>query len=696
MKQFYLFGAALLLVVYFCSAPSVLAQSLPAGAETDNSFNDRMNYIFSPLEKNRVPYGLLQDYAMEFTSIENFNGTAALTDSNVVDYAAYWDIYQTLFTSRIHSNAGSWQHPVLLDSLWLQERTPGRLALAGLCVGYARFKPDAASNNQVSVSNDQIYDQYISGNWIDPYNTDIAFALTPAVDSYNGRRFEVILPSSTWTSNQSISSIQFDPNDGSGYRTLSLNQPSLVHYADTGVKTWTYQVNLSDGRILYSHSRIHIDFAVDPADDQVQSQFSTFSLPSGPQAITASESFDGKTAQGFITIRYANPNDPQLRRPLIVAEGFDPGHIIKPEEKYGVNNVSQFLKEIRVLDLNVLKEIILTNPQYDLIYVDWKKGTDNIFRNAKLLKEVIRLVNQNKVMVNGVKEPNVIIGQSMGGLITRIALKEMENANENHETRLFISHDAPHQGANVPLAYQHMGRHARNIYISTGPVALGVEVIQLIRGSVSPLLALSLANQPASRQMLVNYINDFGNLNNSVHDNFQQQLQNIGYPQTRNVSLSNGSECAQSQDLQPGGSLVSILGKISTRFLGDLAFTAVSHFASKLLPRSRIFRLGTLPGKNTFQAEVQLNATANGGSNRVYYMDIRYTKKIFYLINIDVVLMSKTKYAPSGLLPHDSYPGGTITLPDFQLNTSYQNWFYKYSIAASNNPTFMFKYNRLC
>jgi len=54
-------------------------------AQTDinTSFADRMNYIFQPLEKNRVPNGLLLDYAMEFTNLSNFNGTA-LTDSNMV------------------------------------------------------------------------------------------------------------------------------------------------------------------------------------------------------------------------------------------------------------------------------------------------------------------------------------------------------------------------------------------------------------------------------------------------------------------------------------------------------------------------------------------------------------------------------------------------------------------------------------
>ena len=51
-------------------------------AQTDinSSFSNRMNYIFQQLEKNRVPNGLLLDYAMEFTELKNYN--AVLTESN--------------------------------------------------------------------------------------------------------------------------------------------------------------------------------------------------------------------------------------------------------------------------------------------------------------------------------------------------------------------------------------------------------------------------------------------------------------------------------------------------------------------------------------------------------------------------------------------------------------------------------------
>jgi|GEM_PF-3065662 len=60
---------------------SLLFSSTTSGQEVDTTFNTAMNHIFLNLNKNKIPFGLVRDYAMEFTNLENFNGTA-LTDSN--------------------------------------------------------------------------------------------------------------------------------------------------------------------------------------------------------------------------------------------------------------------------------------------------------------------------------------------------------------------------------------------------------------------------------------------------------------------------------------------------------------------------------------------------------------------------------------------------------------------------------------
>jgi hypothetical protein len=52
-----------------------LAINAIAQQEVNTSFATQMNNMFSPLDKNRVPHGILLDFAMEFTNVPAFNGT---------------------------------------------------------------------------------------------------------------------------------------------------------------------------------------------------------------------------------------------------------------------------------------------------------------------------------------------------------------------------------------------------------------------------------------------------------------------------------------------------------------------------------------------------------------------------------------------------------------------------------------------
>jgi hypothetical protein len=80
------------------------AQYMVAGKEVDTSFNTSMNHVFGNLDKSKVPFGLLRDYAMEFTNLKNFNDTAWV-DSNKIDKALLWSILSTLATARMTSVA---------------------------------------------------------------------------------------------------------------------------------------------------------------------------------------------------------------------------------------------------------------------------------------------------------------------------------------------------------------------------------------------------------------------------------------------------------------------------------------------------------------------------------------------------------------------------------------------------------------
>jgi hypothetical protein len=415
----------------------IIAATAKAQTEIDTTFVTQMNNIFGSLEKNRVPYGLLQDYAFDFTDLGSYNGV--LTDSNEVSAGTLRDIYSTLFTSAIHTNAGGFYSPDYVDSLWQSQRQPGIITLSGVYYNYARFRDDAVSNNLITVSNDVIYDKYVNGVWQNPYQTQAVFAMSPPLYHYGGKSFSVVLPSNLWFTNNGsgVSSIAVNFDDGSGYQTLTMGQAVNISYTDTGWKIWTFKLTLTNNSTLYSHTEMQIN--PEPNNYTSSCQNCRYPRPGGPIPLTANDPYNSEYGQGWITVDYAN-SDLKFHKPLIVAEGFDPGYLLEPELQFGETNFRTFIEQVLRFDASAqLRDLLQSsNQQYDIVYVDWKKGADYLQRNAYLLERVIQWVDSVKA-VDNCTEPNVVLGQSMGGVISRWALRDMENRSITHDTRLFIS-----------------------------------------------------------------------------------------------------------------------------------------------------------------------------------------------------------------------------------------------------------------
>lgn len=79
-------------------------------------------------------------------------------------------------------------------------------------------------------------------------------------------------------------------------------------------------------------------------------------------------------------------------------------------------------------------------------------GGDYIERNALNLVAYIRWLNTQLPAGQTI----ALVGPSMGGQISRYALNYMEKRGEQHNVRLWISMDSPHDGANIPIGAQTM------------------------------------------------------------------------------------------------------------------------------------------------------------------------------------------------------------------------------------------------
>lgn len=227
-----------------------------------------------------------------------------------------------------------------------------------------------------------------------------------------------------------------------------------------------------------------------------------------------------------------------LNKPIIILDGFDPGDSRSIGDIYaGLSFGGQNFAD--VLRSEGFDIVILNAPLYSTGGKDIDGGADYIQRNAMVLIALIEQLNADKVG----EEELVVLGPSMGGLIARYGLSYMEANSLDAETRLYISFDSPHRGANIPISLQYLIN-----YFANSPT---------IGDATAQQIVAQVLNSPAAKEMLVDHISSHL-LTGSTYeqdptkllpvgapgfrDAFQAELDNLGFPSnTRNVTMINGS-----------------------------------------------------------------------------------------------------------------------------------------------------------
>lgn len=138
-------------------------------------FENQRSRMFSNLEKERVPHGILLDYAYDFTNVEIFNGTH--TDSLFMTAYDVRAVYQTLITGVVADTDLPLMHPRDFSTQWTTtDRATKTIILGGLYAEYAKFDDENPKIQElISITNDKIEDKYIRGVWQNPYVTSQAF-----------------------------------------------------------------------------------------------------------------------------------------------------------------------------------------------------------------------------------------------------------------------------------------------------------------------------------------------------------------------------------------------------------------------------------------------------------------------------------------------------------------------------------------
>ena len=218
---------------------------------------------------------------------------------------------------------------------------------------------------------------------------------------------------------------------------------------------------------------------------------------------------NGSTLTGFLS------PDGVLDRPLIIVEGYDSRNATFPASYF-----SRFIP--------ILTSSPLLSAGYDVFVYNYADARITMEQNAMgVLGSMIRLDQDNQGF------PARVFGLSMGGVITRYALAWAESNSYSHGCDMFISGDAPQQGAWSNIGFQNFIKD--NAHLGGGLAEVANQI-----------------DTDAAKQLMRNNVFDPNNGSNPgdeisgnlIYETFYNQLNSLngdGYPdQTYNIGFSSG------------------------------------------------------------------------------------------------------------------------------------------------------------
>jgi hypothetical protein len=670
------------------------------------TYYGKMNYIFGNLSRSPITTGLLREYGIDFVNPENYNGKT-LHDSNWVNIQDWRSLYATIFSEQVANT----NHLSGLDSInKLIERFSSNGSAICFLVAYFNYQgldSNAVVNNLIRITNGQLFD--VAGRSQNPYKTYSAFAVATTLQTVFTGGTQLIFRPELFVGNsgKTVSSIQVDPKGIGVYQTVTLNAPFSVNYTDTGLYTVNIKITYTDGTANVGHTKLaaynyagpYIGFQNWMRDRDKgtgppkipERKFRYGNRPAAGMDFVAEKLYLGTAAKGDITIDFALSNTTgTIRKPLILVEGFDP---------YSGNKTDYYTTVVPNLNRDFNTGLSITLNQglddinsYDLIYLHWTNGTDYIQRNAYLLETVIKYVNIHKTPYLGIMQQNVIIGQSMGALVARYALRDLEvNGPFIHDTRLFISQDGPHWGANVPVGIQALVQHIAPWQIVDAGFngsffSFYIKYKDMFPDAVD---AVNLFNSPAAKQMLIQrYIlsspsTGILTADNSVHTSFMNEINALGWPNNCSVlTLSNGA-CTATPQFPNSSQMISITGSygLGTYFGGlwrSLAMSiagGVGGFFTNGSPQidggalATQFPLSIITTKGSLYLDFGVWSIPISGTSIIYRGNIYTKRQLFWgLFNSTSYLIKCNANSLSGMMPLDNAPGGRYDIGLLGIN----------------------------
>jgi hypothetical protein len=593
--------------------------------------------ILQPIDKTPITSNILIDRVGPINQIVGFNNNTDTTNyENTMQ--AYLELYNANYRNTRMTEPSKLMYNIELQNL--QNRVPIQV----LDYAYQQIKPSALQDGLLVNNNGTIYNAAGSPN---PFLNKRIQLTTLLVDKIKTTNFKFYVAPHFISRNTgvTVSSINIVGN-GINISMNGVWDSAAVSLPSYGDFYFNITTTLSDGTTYLTKNMISVgensnnagmrttQFEAQPACN------STNFIGNIPwqgydetQAYTGMFDLDIYYRAG---VSCANGVQP-LKSPVILIDGFDPTDKRNTKNKVlyskflkyvdDVNNPNypdtvDFVRQIRELG----KDVILVDiPTYFHLYNSnvqihldsnatppppgysltdgWiiRGGGNYVERNAMTMVALLIDI-QNQMAAAGSTDSIILIGPSMGGQITRYALKYMEDRGIQHRVKLWISQDSNHEGATVPIGEQLTIATLANVNAKT--------MISRDRQLLCP------ANKQFIIDHWLHHIDNMTNLNiinqdaggaPNFHNRYLNTIDSIGWPQLcRKISIISGAEnggainapSAEQQAMNIVGRLTSLSfpDNFWVNFLGIAAYQDIKAGIEK----SKVFevKMYTAPKPN--------------------------------------------------------------------------------------------------
>lgn len=566
-------------------------------AQTSISVLTHKDYLSNPvkylskLDSAKVQTGVLIDRSNASELIMNVNGKSKVTTIDPVQWAQIYDHLKnasydkSLFSSFEMLNEA---RDLVYQS---QEKT---YPIAIVDYHFNKINQSALDNGTLKEENEYLIDNSMQSS---SFSEERVFAVSTLHHMVSGDNVQYYIDDFFRFSNnkkQVIEKMEIDFGNGEGFREVFSKETISVQYHNTStyinmVAKFTFKDTKTEKtEVLHSHftilrkslgkyignSRARINnenqSAINPSahyhDFFPEKYFVTKEIMDRGEIIQKDVLDDTQTFIEYFVI-YSDPTKSQtaspLRKPFIICDGFDPGNRRSYDEYVPAVSPNDMLdneKDFRGLyelingdpsswssettSANLIKE--LTDNGYDLVIVNYIKGAGDVIENGKHFKDFLTQVINGPKFRDSKTEEAVLVGPSMGGLITRYALSTMEKEGQNHYVKTWISFDSPQQGAYIPLALQHTVKTFSHI------TSHGTESLEEAKKSFER--SKSAVNTTAARQLLLCHYSESeitGDDDEKTgiihadpqHKTLYKEINDLPYPKfSENYAITNGGK----------------------------------------------------------------------------------------------------------------------------------------------------------